>query len=54
VQLYADVLSLEGEDLRNLPLHLRKTNRVREAVLVRRLERITFNALESRFCCVGV
>jgi bifunctional non-homologous end joining protein LigD len=39
VQLYAfDILALEGDDLRSLPLHLRKTNLAR--LLARRPEGI--------------
>jgi ATP-dependent DNA ligase len=39
VQLYAfDVLALEGDDLRKLPLHLRKTNLQR--LLARRADGI--------------
>ena len=39
VQLYAfDILALDGDDLRNLPLHLRKTNLAR--LLARRPEGI--------------
>jgi ATP-dependent DNA ligase len=45
VQLYAfDVLALEGEDLRNLPLHLRKTNLAR--LLARRPEGIFVSEFE--------
>jgi bifunctional non-homologous end joining protein LigD len=39
MQLYAfDILTLDGEDLRDLPLHLRKTNLAR--LLARRPEGI--------------
>jgi bifunctional non-homologous end joining protein LigD len=45
VQLYAfDVLALEGEDLRKLPLHLRKTNLAR--LLARRPEGIFVSDFE--------
>jgi bifunctional non-homologous end joining protein LigD len=46
VQLYAfDVLALEGEDLRKLPLHLRKTNLAR--LLARRPEGIFVSDFEQ-------
>src|ERR1700694_4400952 len=46
VQLYAfDILALEGEDLRNLPLHLRKTNLAR--LLARRLNGIFVSEFEQ-------
>jgi bifunctional non-homologous end joining protein LigD len=45
VQLYAfDILALEGEDLRNLPLHLRKNNLAR--LLARRPEGIFISEFE--------
>ena len=45
VQLYAfDVLALEGEDLRKVPLHLRKTNLAR--LLARRPEGIFVSEFE--------
>jgi hypothetical protein len=45
VQLYAfDILVLEGEDLRNLPLHLRKNNLAR--LLARRPEGIFISEFE--------
>jgi bifunctional non-homologous end joining protein LigD len=45
VQLYAfDILALEGEDLRKLPLHLRKNNLAR--LLARRLEGIFLSDYE--------
>jgi bifunctional non-homologous end joining protein LigD len=45
VQLYAfDVLALEGEDLRKLPLHMRKTNLAR--LLARRPEGIFVSEFE--------
>ena len=46
VQLYAfDVLALEGEDLRKLPLHLRKNNLAR--LLARRPEGIFVSEFEQ-------
>ena len=46
VQLYAfDILALEGDDLRNLPLHLRKTNLAR--LLARRPEGIFVSDFEQ-------
>jgi ATP-dependent DNA ligase len=46
VQLYAfDILALEGEDLRKLPLHLRKTNLAR--LLARRPEGIFVSDFEQ-------
>ncbi|WP_456756681.1 ATP-dependent DNA ligase [Bradyrhizobium sp. USDA 4011] len=46
VQLYAfDVLALEGDDLRKLPLHLRKTNLAR--ILARRVEGIHLAPFEQ-------
>jgi ATP-dependent DNA ligase len=45
VQLYAfDILALDGEDLRNLPLHLRKNNLAR--LLARRPEGIFISEFE--------
>ena len=46
VQLYAfDILALDGEDLRNLPLHLRKTNLAR--LLARRPDGIFVSDFEQ-------
>lgn len=46
VQLYAfDILTLDGDDLRKLPLHLRKTNLAR--LLVRRPEGIFISDFEQ-------
>jgi bifunctional non-homologous end joining protein LigD len=46
VQLYAfDVLALDGDDLRNLPLHLRKINLAR--LLARRPEGIVVSDFEQ-------
>ena len=46
MQLYAfDILALDGEDLRKLPLHLRKTNLAR--LLARRLEVIFVSDFEQ-------
>ena len=46
MQLYAfDVLALDGDDLRNLPLHLRKTNLAR--LLARRPEGIFVSEFEQ-------
>src|SRR6202011_5563010 len=46
VQLYAfDVLALDGDDLRNLPLHLRKTNLAR--LLARRPDGIFVSDFEQ-------
>ncbi|HWN77404.1 MAG TPA: hypothetical protein VNN81_05910 [Bradyrhizobium sp.] len=46
VQLYAfDILALDGEDLRKLPLHLRKTNLAR--LLARRPEGIFVSDFEQ-------
>lgn len=45
VQLYAsDILAIDGDDLRDLPLHLRKTNL--ERLLARRPDRITVAPFE--------
>jgi len=49
VQLYAfDVLALNGEDLRKLPLSLRKTNLAR--LLARRPDGIFLSATPKRRC----
>jgi bifunctional non-homologous end joining protein LigD len=46
MQLYAfDILTLDGEDLRDLPLHLRKTNLAR--LLARRPEGIFVSEFEQ-------
>src|SRR5262245_11763881 len=46
VQLYAfDILALDGDDLRKLPLHLRKTNLVR--LLARRADGIHLAPFEQ-------
>ncbi|WP_338832242.1 hypothetical protein [Bradyrhizobium sp. 27S5] len=46
VQLYAfDILALEGDDLRKLPLHLRKTNLAR--ILARRVDGIHLAPFEQ-------
>jgi ATP-dependent DNA ligase len=46
IQLYAfDILALDGDDLRNLPLHLRKTNLAR--LLTRRADGIHFAPFEQ-------
>ncbi|MCA6104353.1 DNA ligase [Bradyrhizobium sp. WSM 4400] len=46
VQLYAfDILALEGDDLRKLPLHLRKTNLAR--ILARRIDGIFLSDFEQ-------